>query len=417
MAACPLHNMIPDLGDSLQKGQWRRACDLLHSTNNFPEITGRLCSAPCETACAGQGGDGGVPVRQIEYQIAECGFANDWVTPARIETRSGKRVVVIGSGPAGLAAAQQLVRSGHEVIVFEKEEHVGGLLRYGIPDFKLNQAVLDRRLHQLIEEGVRFITGIVVGEDVSDSYLYRMCDAICVAIETGPPRDLSAPGRNLENVILGTEYLRQANMISIGQRIEVERIVSARDRIVAVVGGGDVGDDCVALANREGATKVYQFDIKPKRQEGQSRYTDQAHSVDRSDEKCLRRRCVHIKRLSGFDRKVSELHGVEVEWLDGSAGGEMREIPGTGFSLSVDLVLLAMGFEHVWHDSIIQKLGLKLDLNRNLVADPRRAASQVGVFATGDAAMEASMVGRAIARGREVAAQIDQYLNTDGDHK
>ncbi len=412
LSACPLHNMIPDLGDSLHKGQWRRACDLLHSTNNFPEITGRLCSAPCETACTGKTGDSGVPVRQIEYQIAECGFANDWITPAPIETRSGKRVVVIGSGPAGLAAAQQLVRSGHEVMVFEQDEHVGGILRYGIPDFKLRQAVLDRRLNQLKEEGVKFVTGIVVGQDVSSSYLYKMCDAICVAVESGPPRDLSAPGRNLENVVLAADYLRQANMISIGRKVDFERAISAAGKVVAVIGAGDSGNDCVALAIHEGAGQVYQFDTMPQ-PPSLSRY----ETVADDEDPCIRRWCVRVKRLSGFDRKVSELHAAEVEWLDGPNGAEMHEIPGSAFSLPVDLVLLAMGFEPVSHDSIVERLGLKLDPDGSRVADPGHPGSQVGIFSTGDGAVGASKVGSAIAKGRSVAAQINEYLIAHGDRK
>ena len=181
--ACPLHNKIPDICDSLCKNQWQKACDILHSTNNFPEITGRICPSPCETTCAQHAENGGVPVKQIEYQIAECGFVNDWIRPARIEIKSGKRIVVIGSGPAGLAAAQQLTRLGHEVIVFEKNEHIGGFLRYGIPEFRISQTVLNRRLEQLREEGIRFVTGITIGEDITHSYLCKMCDAICLAID------------------------------------------------------------------------------------------------------------------------------------------------------------------------------------------------------------------------------------------
>jgi NAD(P)H-dependent glutamate synthase small subunit len=394
----------------LRENQWREACDLLHSTNNFPEITGRVCPAPCEVACAQRAGENGVPIRQIEYQIAECGFANDWVRPARIETETGKRVVVIGSGPAGMAAAQQLVRSGHEVIVFEKDDHVGGLLRYRIPDFKLSQTVLDRRLNQLREEGVRFVTGIIVGEDISHSYLCKMCDAICVAVETGPPKDLSVPGRRLENVVLGTEYLRQANMISVGEGMDLERFISVRGKIVAVIGGGDTGHDCVAVARRSGASRVYQFEIGPKQQKGLPGHMSRERIAESGEGDCIRRWGVHTKELSGSERKVNELRGIEVEWLDGQNGPQMHEIPGTEFSLTVDLVLLAIGFEHVSHSDIVERLGLRFDLDGNLVSDRKHITSQVGLFATSDAMMGTSLVGRAIASGRRVAAQIDQYL-------
>ncbi len=412
--ACPLHNLIPDLCEYLRKSQWRKACDLLHSTNNFPEITARVCPAPCEISCTQHAGGKGIPIRQIEYQIAEYGFANDWIRPTRAEIKSGKRVVVIGSGPAGLAAAQQLVRSGHDVIVFEKDEHVGGLLRYGIPDFKLSQTVLDRRLNQLREEGVEFITGIAVGEDISHRYLRRMCDAICVAVETGPPKDLSMPGRDLENVILGTEYLRQANMIGVGERGDRTRIVSARDKIVAVLGGGDTGNDCVAVARRGGARRIYQFEIRPRQLDGQARYTDPGGTVGNGEGDCTRRWRVQTKRFSGSEGKVSELHGIEVQWCAGRDGPEMHERLGTEFSLTVDLVVLAIGFEHISKDGAMEKLGLRFDSDGDLASSPGPKAGHIGCFATRNPVTGASIVGRAIASGRRVAAQIDQRLVAHG---
>jgi len=408
--SCPLHNPIPDVCDSLHKNRWQKACDLLHSTNNFPEITGRICPAPCETICAQRTGGEGVPIRQMEYQIAEYGFANDWIKPARIETSSGKRVVVVGSGPAGLTAAQQLVRSGHEVIVFEKDEHVGGFLRYGIPDFKLSRTVLDRRLNQLREEGVRFVTGITVGEDISYSYLCKMCDAICVAVETGPPRDLSLPGRNLQNVIFGIEYLRQANMLDTGEKVDTEKIVSMRDKAVVVIGGGDTGCDCIDVARRDGAGRTYQFEIKPREQAPLPHKPNGAQTDESCEDDCVRRWCVHIKSLSGFEGKVNELHGIEVEWFDGQDDPGMREIPGTEFTLAVDVVLLAVGFEHVSQDSIVKKLGLSSGPDRNLTADGQDLTDKTGLFATDDAMTGAPLVGRAISSGRRVAAMIDQYL-------
>jgi glutamate synthase (NADPH/NADH) small chain len=405
---CPLNNIIPDLCDSLCKNQWHKACDLLHSMNNFPEITGRICPAPCEIPCTQLAGREGVPIRQMEYQIAEYGFANDWIKPARIEFKSGKRVVVIGSGPAGLAAAQQLVRSGHEVIVFEKDEYVGGYLRYGVPDFKLNRTVLDRRLNQLGEEGVRFITGIVVGRDISHSYLGKMCDAICVAIETGPARDMSVPGRKLENVILGTEYLRQVNMTHAGERMDLNHRFSVHDKVVAVIGGGNTGYNCAAVARRDGASRIYQFEIKPPQQQTLPQDTNPVRTDEGSRDDYVRRCCVHTKSFSGVDGKVNELHGVEVEWID----SQMREIPGTEFTLAVDLILLATGFEHVSQDSIVKALGFISDPAGNLTIDKKSVINQVGLFATSNEMTGTPLVGRAIASGRKAAVRIDRYLIT-----
>jgi glutamate synthase (NADPH) small chain len=317
---------------------------------------------------------------------------------------------VIGSGPAGLAAAQQLVRSGHDVIVFEKDEHVGGMLRYRIPDFKLSQTVLDRRLNQLREEGVEFITGIAVGEDISHRYLRKMCDAICVAFETGPAKDLSMPGRDLQNVVLGTEYLRQANMISAGERGDLKRIVSSRDKIVAVLGGGDTGNDCVAVARRGGARRTYQLEIRPRQLDGLICDANWIGIADNCNDDCIRRWCVQTKRLSGSKRKVSELHGIEVEWCDGRDGPDMHERIGTEFSLTVDLVVLAIGFEHISQNGMIEKLGLRFDSDGDLVSGRGHKTSHVGLFATSNGVAGASIVGRAIASGRRVATQIDEYL-------
>ena len=406
LQGCPLHNPIPDLSTFLNRSEWRRACDLLHSANNFPEITGRVCPAPCEDRCAEQA-ESGVPIRQLEYQIAECGFANGWIRPSEIDIKSGKRVVVVGSGPAGLTAAQQLVRLGHEVIVFEKDEHIGGLLRYGIPDFKFNKSVLDRRVYQLQEEGVRFVTGIVVGEDISPGYLRKMCDAVCVAIGAGAPRDLEVPGRNLENIRQGTEYLRQKNMIASGQGVDPDRAISARDKAVAVIGGGETGDDCVATAQRDGAKKIYQLEIQP--QDHTNGHRSQSGGTSHDDIACVRRWGVRTTRFSGFDKKVNELHAIEVKWPQTSQDAPMRHVVGTEFVLQVDLVLLAMGFKAWDGGGIVGQIELKSRPEGNLAVE-HACGDGAGIFATGDAVMGASLVGRAIASGREVAGQIDQFL-------
>jgi NADPH-dependent glutamate synthase beta subunit-like oxidoreductase len=326
-------------------------------------------------------------------------------------------VVVIGSGPAGLAAAQQLVRSGHEVIVFEKDEHIGGFLRYGIPDFKLSRAVLDRRLNQLREEGVIFVTGIVVGEDISHRYLCKMCDAVCVAVESGCPKDLSVPGRHLENVLLGTEYLKQANMIDAGEKVDPGHTVSARGKIVAVIGGGSAGHDCVAVARHDGADKIYHFEIRPRKHKEQLRGASRAGTAGNCEDDYLQRWRVRTKRLCGSDRKVDELHGIEVEWCDGQDGPEMHEIPGTEFRLTVDLVVLAMGFEHVSQKSTVERLGFRFDPDGNLEGHGRHIRTHVGLFTTSDGVMGAPFVGRAIASGRRTAAQIDRYLADHGGRR
>jgi len=276
---CPLANCIPDINEFVYAGHWQEACDYLHSTNNFPEITGRVCPAPCEAACTLSINDEPVTIRQIEYQIVERGFAEGWIRPQPFDKvragsaahDTGKRVAVIGSGPAGLAVAQQLARAGHNVAVFEKDERAGGVLRYGIPDFKLAKHVIDRRLKQLAAEGVQFQTGVNVGQDISARYLRKMFDCICLTMGAGQPRDLNVQGRGYENIIFAMEYLTSQNRICSGEPASTgslsgdeSDIITAKNKVVAVIGGGDTGSDCVGTARRQGAKQIYQLEILPK---------------------------------------------------------------------------------------------------------------------------------------------------------
>ena len=413
---CPLNNLIPEFNEFLHKAQWRKACDILHATNNFPEITGRVCPAPCEAACTLSVNEDAVLIRHIECQIAERGFNEGWIRPIPAKEKTGKRVVVIGSGPAGLAAAQQLVRAGHEVIVFEKQEKIGGLLRYGIPNFKLDKNTLDRRLCQLREEGIKFTTGIAVGKDISFRYLKKMCDAICVTIGAEVPRDLPVSGRHYDNILFALDYLKQQNRVCAGEEIISEKFISVKDKTVVIIGGGDTGSDCVGVAKRQGAKQIFQFEILPKPLEAiyPNNYWPYRPNILRTStshqEGCIRQWCVKTKKISGVGTKADKIHCVEVKWIEGANGSKMQEIPGTEFIVKVDIVLLAMGFLHVSHEGVVNKFGLNLDERGNLKVDDRCMTNQPKVFAAGDAVMGASLFAHAINSGRKAAAQIDYYL-------
>ena len=410
---CPLANRIPEFNDLVYRGRWRDAAENLHSTNNFPEITGRICPAPCETACTLSINDEPVLIKHIEYQIAERAWSEGWVVPRPAARKTGRRVAVVGSGPAGLAAAQQLARAGHAVVVFEADERPGGLLRYGIPDFKLDKGVLDRRLYQLRAEGVDFQCPVRVGQDLSTRYLRRFFDAVCLTMGAGEPRELPVPGRGLEGIHFAMDYLAAANRVLSG---EAPDPISARDKIVVVIGGGDTGSDCVGTANRQHAAEVHQFEILP--QPPQRRPPDTPwptwprilRTSDSHEEGCRRRWSVMTKAFAGRGVRVSELHGCQVEWVPGRRGPEPREQAGTDFAMRVDLVLLAMGFLHVRRGGLVDGLGLKLDERGNVIVDADSMTSQEGVFAAGDAVAGASLVVRAIAAGRNAAADIDRWL-------
>jgi glutamate synthase (NADPH/NADH) small chain len=413
---CPVSNRIPEFNELVYRGKWREASENLHSTNNFPEITGRVCPAPCEPACTLSINDAPVLIKHIEYQIAERAFREGWVEPRPAPLRTARRVAVVGSGPAGLAAAQQLARVGHDVVVFEKDDRIGGLLRYGIPDFKLEKWVIDRRLAQLRAEGVKFETGVVVGEDLSERYLRRNFDAILLAMGASEPRGLSVQGAAFDNVHFAMDFLVQQNRLVAGDRPpEPAERITTRDKSVVVIGGGDTGSDCVGTSLRQGAREVHQLEILPKPPEERNPTTPWPmwpqilRTSPSHEEGCQRRWGVLTKRLTGVSVRANELHGVEVESASGPKGWEMKEIPGTEFGMPVDLVLLAMGFLHVAHVGLVESLGLNLNPQGNVVVDDYMT-SEEGVFAAGDTTLGASLVVSAIAAGREAAHSIDAYL-------
>jgi len=414
-SGCPLGNSIPDLNELVYKGRYDQACRLLHSTNNFPEITGRVCPAPCETACTLAVNDEPVLIRHIEYQVVERGFAEGWIKPQIPATKIGKRVAVVGSGPAGLAAAQQLARAGHNVVVFEEDERAGGLLRYGIPDFKLDKHIIDRRLEQLVAEGIQFQTGVNVGEDISAGYLHKMFDCLCLTMGAGLPRDLPVQGRGYENVLFAMDFLTAQNKLCAGEPLHEYRPITARDKTVIVIGGGDTGSDCVGTARRQGAKKIYQLEILPK--PPQTRPPDtpwptwprMMRTSSSHEEGCQRLWSVKSTRLVGVETRVNQLHACRVEWLKRDDGWEIKELAGSDFVLDADLVILAMGFLHVVHQGLINDLGLKTDAKGNVCVDNCRT-SEPWVFAAGDTVSGASLVVQAIQSGRDAVAAINDFL-------
>lgn len=414
-AGCPVANLIPEFNDLVYVGKWKEACEVLHSTNNFPEITGRICPAPCETACTLAVNDKPVMIRHIEFQIVERGFQEGWITPVVAAEKTGKRVAVIGSGPAGLAAAQQLARMGHAVVVFEKDEKPGGLLRYGIPDFKLEKWVIDRRLEQLKQEGVQFQMGVNVGIDISAHYLQKMFDCVCLTMGAGQPRDLTVPGRGYDNIFFAMDFLSMQNCLNSGEQIDQDKFISAKDKHVVVIGGGDTGSDCVGTARRQGAKSITQIEILPKPPQDRPDDTPwpmwprTMRTSSSHEEGCDRHWGVMTKRISGAGTRVSKLHCCQIEWEDKKGRWEMREIENSEFELQADLVLLAMGFVHVVHDGLVESLQLKLDQRGNVEVNNYQT-SQPWVFAAGDTVSGASLVVSGINAGRKAADAVDLYL-------
>ena len=414
---CPVKNRIPEFNDLVYRGQWRQAALNLHSTNNFPEITGRVCPAPCEPACTLALNDQAVTIKQIEYQITERAFAEGWLEPILPNSKTGKKLAVVGSGPAGLAASQQLARAGHEVVLFEKQDRIGGLLRYGIPDFKLEKQIIDRRLEQMAAEGVRFEPNVDVGEDVSPRYLERTFDATILTMGSEQPRRLDVPGADLEGVHLAMDFLTQQNRRVAGEPGAggEEISIHATDKHVVVIGGGDTGSDCVGTSIRQAALSVTQLEILPKPPEGSNPQTPwpQWPQITRSSsshqEGCHRRWSVLTKELTGADGRLGQLHGCEVDWTQDQSGWRMKERPGTDFTIQADLVLLAMGFVHVVHQGLVDKMGLELDGRGNVIVN-NWMTSREGVFAAGDTVKGASLVVHAINHGRLAAAAVDRWL-------
>jgi len=416
---CPLANRIPDWNDMVFRGQWRRALDLLHATNNLPEVTGRICPATCEASCTLGINAPPVSIRQIELQIVERGWREGWIVPQVPPLRSGKRAVVVGSGPAGLAAAQQLARAGHAVVVYEKADRTGGILRYGIPDFKLEKWVLDRRIAQIQAEGVVFETRVEAGRDVSVNYLRRTFDAVVVAAGSRVPRDASLPGRDLGGVHLAMDYLTAQNRRVAGDALAPETDVSAAGRTVVVVGGGDTGADCVGTARRQGAAAITQIEILP--EPPSERPTDNPwpywpqilRTGSSHDEGCTRMWGISTKEILGDAAgRVRALRCVRVAWGAADAAGRrsFTEVPGSEFELPADLVVFAMGFVHTEHSALVTDFGLELNPGACLLTDVDLMTTAPGVFAAGDCVLGARLIVTAIDQGRRAAAAADRWL-------
>ena len=415
---CPLCNLIPDFNDMVYRGQWRRALDLLHSTNNFPEITGRICPAPCETSCTLGISQPAVTIRQIELQIVERGWQEGWIEPEPAAAPTGRKIAIVGSGPAGLASAQQLARAGHSVTVFERADRIGGILRYGVPEFKLEKRVLDRRLEQMRAEGVRFEANVTVGEDIAIRYLCRSFDAVLLAGGARTPRDLTVPGRELTGIGFAMPFLTQQNRRNAGDVIPPEEAVLATGKRVLVIGGGDTGADCVGTCNRQGATQVMQIEILPQPPPVRDSSTPwpmwpyQLRSSSSHEEGCERRWSVLTKEFVGDGGAVRGIRAVDIEWNKDEATGRMRfeEVPGSEFRIDAELVFLALGFTREGNAEVLRRFGVETDEQGSVVVHAAGVSSRPGVFVAGDLGQGASLVVRAIAEGRRAAADIDLYL-------
>ena len=415
---CPLGNIIPDWNDLVYRGRWKEALAALHATNNFPEFTGRICPAPCEASCVLAINQDPVTIEYIEKAIADKGFQEGWIKPEPPAHRTGKRVAVVGSGPAGLACAQQLNRSGHWVTVFERDDYIGGLLTLGIPDFKLDKAVVARRVDLMSEEGIEFKTGANVGVNISVNDLRGEFDVICLAGGSTQARELDVPGRELDGIHLAMEYLPQQNKINAGEHVDSSDRITAEGKRVVILGGGDTGADCLGTAHRQGAEVVYQYEIMPQppASRGPSNPWPQWPLILMSsaahEEGGLRDYSIMTKHFSGENGHVQKLHGVRLDWGTPGSNGRpsMNEVPGSEFEIETELVLLAMGFLHPEHGSMIKDLGVELDPRGNVKVGEDRMSSVPGVFAAGDMARGQSLVVWAIAEGREAAHYMDRYL-------
>ncbi|MCX5733487.1 MAG: glutamate synthase subunit beta [candidate division NC10 bacterium] len=414
---CPLRNIIPDWNDLVYRNRWREALDRLLATNDFPEFTGRLCPAPCEGSCVLGINAKPVTIKQIELVIIERGFREGWVRPEPPLVRTGKSVAVVGSGPAGLAAAQQLNRAGHWVTVFERADRIGGLMRYGIPEFKLEKHILDRRLRLMTAEGVTFRTRANVGEDISAETLQRSFDAVLLAGGATLPRDLHVPGRDFDGIHFAMEYLPLQNRRCLGDLIPDERFISARGRRVVIIGGGDTGADCLGTAHRQGAVSVHQLELLPAPPQERAPnnpwplWPNIFRSSSAHEEGGTRDFCVSTKRFSGTNGTVERLHAIRMEFEpDGKGGQRMREIPRSEFEIPADLVLLAMGFLGPERNGMLSQFGVSMTTRGNVAVNDDKMTSVPGVFAAGDMARGQSLIVWAITEGRQAARGVDRFL-------
>ena len=414
---CPLGNIIPDWNDLVYRNRWKEALDSLHATNNFPEFTGRICPAPCEASCVLAINQDPVTIEYIEKAIADKGFAEGWIKPEPPATRTGKKVAVVGSGPAGLAAAQQLNRAGHTVTVFERDNYIGGLLTLGIPDFKMDKHLVQRRVDLMDAEGIIFKPGVNVGVDLPADELLGSFDAVCLTGGATEARDLPIPGRELQGVYLAMDYLIQQNKLLAGESVVPEERITAEGKRVVILGGGDTGADCLGTAHRQGAEVVYQFELLPEPPAKRSpdnpwpQWPTIMMSSAAHEEGGIRDYSIMTKNFSGNNGRVEKLHAARLEWgpPDETGRPTMKEIPGNDLEIETDLVLLAMGFVHPEH-YLLNDLGLELDVRGNVKTNGDHMSSVPGVFAAGDMRRGQSLVVWAIAEGREAAHHMDKYL-------
>ena len=414
---CPLGNVIPEFNHHVYMGDWQKALEVLLSTNNFPEFTGRICPAPCEASCVLSINTDPVTIEYIEKEISDRGYKEGWIKPQPPDHRTGKKVAVVGSGPAGLAAAQQLNRAGHSVTVFERADYIGGLLMLGIPDFKLEKDVVHRRVQIMADEGVEFRTGVNVGVNYPAQDLLAEYDAVCLTGGSTHARDLPVPGRELDGIHLAMDYLPQQNKLLAGEEFGPGEQITAEGKRVVILGGGDTGADCLGTAHRQGAEVVYQFELLPEPPEERRpnnpwpQWPMILRSSAAHEEGGIRDYNILTKSFTGSNGQVEKLHAVRVEWTPGEDGRfNMNEVPGSEMEVETDLVLLAMGFLHPEHEGMLTDLGVELDPRGNVKVDDNKMTSIPGVFAGGDMARGQSLVVWAIAEGREVARGVDQYL-------
>ena len=417
---CPVNNMIPDWNDLVYRDQWQAALETLHSTNNFPEFTGRICPAPCEASCTLNITETPVTIKSIECAIVDRGWEEGWIKPQIPTHKTGKRVAVVGSGPAGLAAAQQLARAGHAVTLFEKHDRIGGLLRYGIPDFKMEKQLIDRRVQQMAAEGVEFRTGTEVGSTLPFDVLLAGYDAVVLTGGAEWPRELEVDGRNLSGIYPAMDYLTQQNKRVAGDsedRAAPRGTISATGKHVVVIGGGDTGADCIGTSARQGAASITQIEIMPKPPEHENKgltwpnWPHKLRTAPAHYEGCERDWAVLTKRAVGENGRVTALDCVRVEWVHEAGRMKMREVAGSEFQMKADLVLLAMGFVGPRRAGLLETSGVALDARGNVQADTEAYQTSVPkVFAAGDMRRGQSLVVWAIREGRQCARAVDEFL-------
>jgi glutamate synthase (NADPH/NADH) small chain len=419
---CPLGNLIPDWNDLIYKNQWRAALDRLHATNNFPEFTGKLCPAPCEASCVLGINNDPVTIKQIEASIIDRAWDEGWVTPQLPKVRTGRTVAVVGSGPAGLACAQQLARAGHAVTVYERADRIGGLLRYGIPDFKMEKRFLDRRLQQMEAEGVVFRPGTNIGVDITAQELLDAFDAICLCGGATQARDLAIEGRQLAGIHFAMEFLPMQNRRVAGDAIDEREFLSACDRDVIIIGGGDTGADCLGTVHRQGCRSVHQFEIVPRPPEGREptnpwpQWSNVFRVSSAHEEGGVREYSINTKRFLGDEHgRVRALETIRVEMKADNGRTQFVEIPGTERVYEAQLVLLAMGFLGPEKKGMLEQFGVELDRLGNVKADANKQTSVAKVFTAGDMTRGQSLIVWAIAEGRHAAYSIDEYLMGDSD--